>query len=235
MLIVCIAFSILVPYLICSINPAIIVTRLKSGQDIKTLGSGSAGLTNTLRTQGKTAALLVLLGDVLKGVVSILAIKLFCRFFMPADTVGDSFPANEFFTYMCVWLGSLSAVLGHCFPLYYKFKGGKAVLVTAATGMTINWLPPLIAITVFITIIAITRYVSVGSIIAAVCYPVSVWVVGTYITDTSHNYIGVIFTSVIAVILILMHRQNIVRLLNKNEKKLGVSERKDKSSKNNAN
>ena len=228
MVLVCIIFSIAIPYLICSINPAIIVTRLKSGQDIKTLGSGSAGLTNTLRTQGKTAAVIVLLGDVLKGVASILLIKLFCHYFLPPAFIQDINPPIEhagYYPHLCVWLGSLCGVLGHCFPLYYKFKGGKAVLVTASTGMTILWLPPLIAITIFITIIAVTRYVSVGSIIAAVCYPLSVWAVGTFLWDVPYNHVGVIFTSIIAAILIMMHRENIKRLINGNEKKLGVSER----------
>ncbi|MDR2559301.1 MAG: glycerol-3-phosphate 1-O-acyltransferase PlsY [Oscillospiraceae bacterium] len=231
MLYVCIVFAIIAPYLICSINPAIIVTKIKSGEDIRKLGSGGAGLTNVLRTQGKTAAVFVLLGDVLKGVVSILLIKLFCHFFLPADaySISDIDPPIEYagyFPYLCMWLGSLSAVLGHCFPLYYKFKGGKAVLVTVATGLIINWLAALMALIVFIIIVALTRYVSLGSIIAAALYPVCVWVAGTFILDIHYTYIGVIFTSVIAMILIFMHRQNIKRLINKNEKKLGQSERK---------
>jgi glycerol-3-phosphate acyltransferase PlsY len=239
MLYICIAFAIIAPYLICSINPAIIVTKIKSGEDIRKLGSGGAGLTNTLRTQGKTAAVIVLLGDVLKGVISILVVKHFYLLLNPlpvfdssAATIIDylnlltdtSFPYST----LCLWIASLTAVLGHCFPLYYKFKGGKAVLVTVTTGMTINWLPPLIALLIFILIVAITRYVSLGSIIAAVCYPVSVFMTGFVITGhvSSSTIIGVIFTSIIAVILVFMHRKNIVRLINKNEKKLGQSERK---------
>ncbi|MCL2694668.1 MAG: glycerol-3-phosphate 1-O-acyltransferase PlsY [Oscillospiraceae bacterium] len=228
MLYICIVFAAIVPYLICSISPAIIVTKIKSGEDIRTLGSGSAGLTNALRTGGKKTAVLVLLGDVFKGVISILAIKLFCHFFLPAYSVLDIDPPIEYagyYPYLCVWLGSLSAVLGHCFPLYHKFRGGKAVLVTAATGLAINWLPPLIAILLFIILIAITKYVSIGSIIAAVAYPVSVWVVGTYIWDIPYTYIGVIFTSVIAAILVFMHRKNIVRLINKNENKLNFNKK----------
>jgi glycerol-3-phosphate acyltransferase PlsY len=241
MIFICIAFAIVVPYLICSINPAIIVTRIKSGEDIKKLGSGSAGLTNTLRTQGKTAALIVLLGDVLKGVASVLLVVLFCNVLWQSqgfhdilciDCGGCSSCNRDYpYTRLSMWIASLSGVLGHCFPVYYKFKGGKAVLVTAATGMTINWLPPLMAIALFITLIAITRYVSVGSIFAAIFYPISVWFVGVHLWQTPDAYIGVIFSSVIAVILIFMHRQNIVRLINKNEKKLGVSERKDKKEK----
>jgi len=235
MLFLCIAFSIIVPYLICSINPAIIVTKLKSGEDIRKLGSGSGGVTNVLRTQGKTAAVIVLFSDIFKGVISILLVRYFTLFFFP------EYELNYFSDYsrdwlipfensrnvtLCLWIGSLAAVLGHCFPLYYRFKGGKAVLVTVTTGMVIGWLAPLIALSIFIAIVALTRYVSLGSVIAAVCYPVCVWLIGTFVWVSPHAYIGVIFTSVIAVILVFMHRQNIIRLLNKTEKKLGQSERK---------
>ncbi|MCL2638641.1 MAG: glycerol-3-phosphate 1-O-acyltransferase PlsY [Oscillospiraceae bacterium] len=229
MLFICIAFAIIVPYLICSINPAIIVTKIKSGEDIRKLGSGSAGLTNVLRTQGKTAAIFVLLGDVLKGVAAILLIKLFCHLMMPYPKILQpeyTLENIETYTFFCAWLGSLSAVLGHCFPLYYKFKGGKAVLVTVATGMTIGWLPPLLALIVFILIVAVTKYVSLGSIIAAVAYVVFTWLIGVFVWHNNHWYIGTIFTGIIALILIFMHRANIKRLINKNEKKLGQSERK---------
>jgi len=225
MLFLCIVFAVIVPYLLCSINPAIIVTKINLGEDIRKLGSGSAGLTNVLRTQGKGAALIVLLGDVLKGVISILAIKLFCNLFMPHEAIGDSFPLNAFFTYTCAWLGALAAVLGHCFPLYYKFKGGKAVLVTVTTGMVINWLPPLLALTVFIIIVALTKYVSLGSIIAAVAYVVFTWLVGVFVWYNPYWHISVIFVGIIAAILILMHRKNIIRLINKSENKLGAKKK----------
>jgi glycerol-3-phosphate acyltransferase PlsY len=148
---------------------------------------------------------------------------------LPASSTLDIDPPIEYAGYypnLCVWLGSLSAVLGHCFPLYYKFKGGKAVLVTVTTGMVIYWLPPLIALLIFILIVAVTRYVSLGSVIAAVCYPVCVALVGVFVRNDPYWYIGVIFTSIIGLILIFMHRKNIVRLINKSEKKLGQSERK---------
>ena len=228
MLFLCIVFSIIVPYLLCSINPAIIVTKIKSGEDIRKLGSGSAGLTNVLRTQGKGAALIVLLGDVSKGVVSILLIKLVFNLLMPVDFLdytGEFWSAMQSCLYLCVWIGALSAVLGHCFPLYYKFKGGKAVLVTVTTGMVINWLPPLLALTVFIIIVALTKYVSLGSIIAAVAYVIFTWLVGVFLWYNPYWYISVIFVGIIAAILILMHRKNIVRLINKTENKLGAKKK----------
>jgi len=227
MLYICIAFSIIAPYLICSINPAIIITRIKSGEDIRKLGSGGAGLTNTLRTQGKTAAVIVLLGDVLKGVAAVLLVALFCSILFSCKELNCVACRHGYYNAeLFMWIASLSSVLGHCFPVYYKFKGGKAVLVTVATGLVINWLAALSALIIFIIIVALTRYVSLGSIIAAACYPICVALIGIFVRSDPNWYIGVIFTSIIAVILIFMHRKNIVRLINKNEKKLGQSERK---------
>ena len=85
-MVLCMALAAIVPYLLCGINSAIIVTKIKSGQDIRELGSGNAGLTNTLRTQGKAAALLVLIGDILKGVLSILAVHFIFKLILDVDT-----------------------------------------------------------------------------------------------------------------------------------------------------
>jgi glycerol-3-phosphate acyltransferase PlsY len=223
MIYICFAFAVIASYLICSINPAIIVTKIKSGEDIRKLGSGGAGLTNTLRTQGKTAAVIVLLGDVLKGVAAVLLTRLFVSLFAH-DTYILLSPLMPF----SLWIASLASVLGHCFPLYYKFKGGKAVLVTVATGLVINWLAALAALIIFIIIVALTKYVSLGSVIAAICYPICVALAGLFVRGDPYWYIGVIFTSIIAIILVFMHRANIKRLINKSEKKLGQSERKKK-------
>jgi glycerol-3-phosphate acyltransferase PlsY len=211
MLALCIAFSIIVPYLICSINPAIIAAKIKHGKDIRDMGSGSAGLTNALRTSGKRVAGVVLLFDLLKGAVSILLVLWLCSFMIE----------SEVFLYLCMWIGSFSGVLGHCYPIYYRFKGGKAVLVTAATGLAINWLAALIAISLFIIIVLITRYVSIGSIIAGVSYAVCVWLVGHIGWGFDSVPIGVIFSSAIAFLLIFKHKDNIKRLIDGNENKLG--------------
>ncbi|MCL2754744.1 MAG: glycerol-3-phosphate 1-O-acyltransferase PlsY [Oscillospiraceae bacterium] len=217
------AFAAVVPYLICSINPAIVVTRLKSGKDIRELGSGNPGLTNVLRTQGKGAAGVVLLLDALKGVVSILAIMLFILLFGG----GDFEPVS-----VALWLGAFAGVLGHCYPVWHKFRGGKAVLVTVATGFVINWQGALIALILFIIIVAITRYVSLGSCIAAGLYPGIVFIIDIsrhgVVIGEFHNVIGgVMFTPLIAAVLIFKHRANIKRLLAGSEKKLGKKEKQE--------
>lgn len=216
MVYLCLAFSVIVPYLLCSINPAIVVSKMK-GKNIREMGSGNPGLTNTLRTMGKGAAAVVLLFDVLKGVIAIFAVKIFCYYLLPHEQITDSFPFYDFFSYMFMWVGSLASVLGHCYPLYYKFKGGKAVLVTVATGLVINWLTALLALSVFILIVLITKYVSLGSMIAATAYAIFVRV----FESGDNAVIGTLFCGTIALFLIFNHRGNIKRILNGTEKKLG--------------
>ncbi|MCL1831937.1 MAG: glycerol-3-phosphate 1-O-acyltransferase PlsY [Oscillospiraceae bacterium] len=229
MIYVCIAFAIVVPYLLCSINPAIIVTKIKSGKDIRTLGSGNPGLTNTLRTQGKGAAVAVLLLDVFKGVASILAVTLFHGLLYDWEPMLGDYRAHAilthgvidefFFTrHVALWIAALSAVLGHCFPVYYKFRGGKAVLVTISVLFCIEWRVALIALIVFILIVAITRYVSLGSCVGVAICTIYFWLYTT-------SYIAGSIMTIIAAIMLIKHRGNIKRLIAGNEKKLG---RKDK-------
>ena len=118
MLIICFLIAAAVPYLLCGINTAIIVTKIKTGEDIRTMGSGNAGLTNTLRTQGKLAALFVLLGDVAKGVLSVILVGLAFKY------IGGVDPRAEGSAYEWVlYAAGTSAILGHVFPVYYGGYG----------------------------------------------------------------------------------------------------------------
>ena len=215
MIFLCYAAMVLVPYLLCGINSAIIVTKIKSGKDIRTLGSGNPGLTNTLRTQGKIAALFVLIGDVTKGVLSIIIVWL-CFLFLAGTDARTAANGYEWVLYAA----GVSATLGHMFPVYYGFKGGKGVLVTVSVLLAINWIPAVILLGIFAAIVAITRYVSLGSCIAAFLYPVAVLIFG--IIESNPSIIAnVIFSAIIGAMIIIMHRQNIKRLINHTEKKLG--------------
>lgn len=213
--ILCFIAAVIVPYLISGVNSAIIVTKIKSGEDIRKIGSGNAGLTNTLRTQGKIAALFVLLGDILKGVVSILIVHFIFKGVLGIDTYVHT-DGYEWINY----LAGVFAVLGHIFPVYYGFKGGKGILVTFSTMLAINWIPALILLGIFGIFVAITRYVSVGSIIAASCYPFAVLIFG-YLNHNPNVWFSFIFSAVIGFLLVFMHRSNIQRLKNHTEKKLG--------------
>ena len=215
MIFLCYAAMVLVPYLLCGINTAIIVTRIKSGEDIRNLGSGNAGLTNTLRTQGKIAALFVLIGDVAKGVLSIIIVWL-CFLFIAGTDARTASTGYEWVLYAA----GVFATLGHMFPVYYGFKGGKGVLVTVSVLLAINWIPAVILLGIFALVVALTRYVSLGSCIAAALYPVAVLIFGIMESNPS-TALNVVFSAIIGAMIIIMHRQNIKRLINHTEKKLG--------------
>ena len=215
MIFLCYGLMVLVPYLLCGINSAIIVTKIKSGKDIRELGSGNAGLTNTLRTQGKLAALFVLIGDVAKGVLSIVIVWLSFLFIVGVDAR----TAENGYEWV-LYVSGVFATLGHMFPVYYGFKGGKGVLVTVSVLLAINWVPAVILLGIFAVIVAVTRYVSLGSCIAAALYPVAVLIFGI-IENNPSIIANVVFSATIGAMIIIMHRQNIKRLINHTEKKLG--------------
>ncbi len=215
MIYLCYAIMIIVPYLLCGINSAIIVTKIKCGKDIRTLGSGNAGLTNTLRTQGKVAALFVLLGDVLKGVLSVLIVRFSFLWLTGIDTALHANGMN-----FVAYAAALAGILGHIFPIYYKFKGGKGILVTVSILMTVDAIPALILLGIFIVIVAITRYVSLGSCISGALYFPTILIYGL-LTGDPCAVINMCFGIAIGALILFMHRANIQRLLNHTEKKLG--------------
>lgn len=195
-------------YLIGSINFAIIITRLFAKKDIRDYGSGNAGMTNVLRTLGKGPAVLVTLGDFCKGVAAVLVGRLILQL------LGGGIPF-----YGDYFLG-LFAMLGHCFPIFYGFRGGKGILVSAGVILVLNWRVLLIILAVFLIVVAFTRTVSLGSISAAAAYPVSTLLVDL-LRKAPHPFLNALSALVIGGIVIFMHRSNIKRLLNGTENKLG--------------
>jgi len=188
----------IVSYLLGSVSSSIIVGKIKSGKDIRTMGSGNSGATNTLRTFGKAAALLVVLGDGLKTVFSVL----FAKLILPDDM-------------LAVYIAGIGCVLGHNFPVYYGFKGGKGVLVSIVSVLFANWQIGLITFVISILIMIFTKYVSLGSVIGSV-----IVVVLAFIFEKG-NTEYLIFSVILAVLCIYRHRANIVRLINGTENKLG--------------
>lgn len=215
MIVVCFIITAVLPYLLCGINSAIIVTKIKSGEDIRTLGSGNAGLTNTLRTQGKAAALFVLLGDVAKGVLSVIFVGLSFRLLAGIDP----WAAGSEYEWVLFASGA-SAIVGHVFPLYYGFKGGKGVLVTVAVLLAIDWLPAVILLGIFGVIVAVSKYVSLGSCVAAALYPFTVLIFG-FVEGSPCVWGNFACSGLIALMIIFMHRENIKRLKSHTEKKIG--------------
>lgn len=216
MLYVIIALCFIAAYLIGSCNSAIIVTRLLKHEDIRNFGSKNAGLTNVLRCFGKGPALVTLLADLLKGSLTILLIKFIVK---AAGFQGDIMVIG--------YIAGLMVMFGHVFPLYYGFKGGKGVLVTATVLLAID--PPTFAIVIpiFIIMAAATKYVSLSSITAAVAYPIVTFILHYFVKglplDTVLLHTGIVCVS--TVLIIYMHRSNIQRLKNGTENKLSFSKK----------
>lgn len=189
-------------YLIGSISTAIIVGKFVAGDDIRSHGSGNAGATNTLRSYGKKAAILVLIGDCLKAVVSVI-IAIILSIIVDAD--------KNFMIYGA----GVGAAIGHNFPIFFGFKGGKGVLVSTVVMLFVDWRIGLVVFVVSIAIMAITKYVSLGSVLGATLFFV--------LSLIFHfgEYVYLAFAFVLAGLLIVRHKDNIKRLIAGTENKLG--------------
>ncbi len=201
---------ILCAYLIGSLNFAVIISRLKYGQDIRNFGSGNGGSTNMLRTYGRKMGALTLLCDMLKAAV---ACTVGCL--LLGLTVGG-------------YLAAFFCMLGHMFPVYYKFKGGKGVAVAAASMLMLNPAVFAIILVCFLVIVGGTKYVSLGSVMCALLYPVFLKsmndVLFPYLYALGVTKIGpdVLFAVLIAVFVVFMHRENIKRLIAGTESKVSL-------------
>lgn len=205
------------PYLICSVNPAIIVTYIRTGKDIRTMGSGNAGLTNTMRSVGKGAAAVVLVIDLIKGAASVLLVRyLFALFgagFLDANVQSDEL-------FFVNYIAAAAALLGHRFPLYYKFKGGKSVMVTLSCLLAIETGAALICLGVFVLVLLITGYVSLGSIIAASMIPVSTLLTSLFYYHSASTAANTVLALFIGGMIVYFHKENIVRLKAGTEKRM---------------
>jgi len=190
-------------YLLGSVNSSLIVGRFY-GIDVRNYGSGNAGTTNTLRTMGKTAALLVVVGDLLKGVIACLA-----GMYIIGDVPGIGNLGGM--------IGGTTAIFGHNWPLYFGFKGGKGALTSLAVAFLMDWRIGLILLAIFLVIVAVTRYVSLGSICGGLSFPVL-----SALPVFNKNLPFIIFAVVLAVSLVLMHRSNIGRILKGTESKFSI-------------
>ncbi len=194
------AVSIIVGYLLGSLNTSLVIGKFYK-VDVRQHGSGNAGMTNTLRTLGKKAALLVIFGDLLKGILAYLA-----GYFIYGGELGGM-------------LGGTACIIGHIWPAFFGFKGGKGVLTTLAVLLMFDWQIALGLMAVFIVILLLTRYVSLGSIVAAFLFPIAAAAFGRDIQT-------MIFSGIIAVLVILRHHENIGRLLRGTESKFSLKSKK---------
>ncbi|MCF8369684.1 MAG: glycerol-3-phosphate 1-O-acyltransferase PlsY [Bacteroidales bacterium] len=196
--------AIVLAYLIGSIPTAVWIGRIFYNVDVRTIGSGNAGATNTIRVLGLKAGIPVLLIDVFKGWIAVYVAHFFE---LPAET----FPDLVDFKIML----AAAAVIGHIFPIYVGFKGGKGVATLLGVGLAIYPEAAGIAVLIFITVLLLTKYVSLGSIIAAITFPFfEIFILG-------HNqYISLMVLAIaVAIFIPLTHRKNIKRLLKGEESK----------------
>ena len=222
MLILAILISAVLSYLLGSFNSSILVVRLLKHQDIREFGSHNAGLTNTLRCFGKGCAALTLVGDLAKGIVAVLLSKGIC------ELLGTGLTAQNDVHFIGNIAG-IFAILGHVFPIYYHFKGGKGVLVGVSVFLGIDWKVFLCLIVIFAVVLAISKYVSLGSIIAAACCPVVTFLFQFWQRGDLPMWYLWLNTGLAALMgawVIYMHRTNIQRLKAGNENKFSFHSKK---------
>lgn len=203
----------LIGYLLGSLNSAIIVSKIKYKDDIRNYGSKNAGLTNMHRVYGMGAAGFTLLGDALKTMLSII------------------FGSMLFYGMQGAYLGALFCIIGHVFPVYYKFRGGKGVLASAVAILMLDWRIFLILLAIFIITVAISRYISLGSVISGFIFPALIYIrnqMGTY--EESEKIIPFIFAIFIGLFLIITHRKNLQRIQQKKENKFSFKKKPQNAS-----
>lgn len=188
----------IVIYLIAAIPTGVVLTRLMGGEDVRKQGSGNIGATNVYRVAGKLAGVLTLIGDTLKGFLPLLACKLWLA---PTATQ--------------LGIASALAIIGHCYPVYLRFKGGKGVATALGIFLVLSPQAVLGALIVFVLTVAITRFISLGSVFAAMSAPLLILML-------DHPPAIFLATLFIATLVIWRHRANIRRLLDGSESRFKV-------------
>lgn len=190
----------LIAYLISAINPSIIIGKRLKGIDIRNEGSGNAGTTNAIRTLGTGLGILVFMLDIVKVLISYAVIYLLSILF------SFSFTENLKSIYI------VGSVIGHCYPIYYGFKGGKGVTTFLVSMMIVDYRATLVCLVVGVIIIALTKWVSLGSLSGAILS----LILGIFV-ETNFNYM---FVAIAVLIICIRHRENIKRIINRTENKL---------------
>ncbi|MBQ6143049.1 MAG: glycerol-3-phosphate 1-O-acyltransferase PlsY [Clostridia bacterium] len=208
-------------YLIGGVNASIIVTKIfKSGEDIRKMGSGNAGFTNVLRTFGKKLAVWTFIIDFLKGFLSVAFAQIIINFF---NVSGVEFPILT----LAKYLACTMCVIGHMYPCFFKFKGGKGILATWAAMFLVDYRVAIVLISVFLIVLVFTKIVSASSVCAAISYPIASFCSSYFwVYKQTHNFydvfVPVFFSLIISAVVIFKHKENIKRILNKSEKKISV-------------
>ena len=197
-----------IAYFIGSINFSVIIVRKMAGIDVRQEGSGNAGSTNVLRTIGLKAALLTLICDILKGVIAILVALLIGNIVKNIDRA------------LLVQLAGIFVILGHTFPIFFEFKGGKGVATALGVLLMSNWEIGLICLVFALVIIIASRMVSMGAVGAAILFPVLTLFMNDNFIVAASGMKYFIYSLILALIVIFNHRENIKRIMNGTENKI---------------
>lgn len=202
----------IIAYLIGSVNFSVILSKKMAGFDVREKGSGNAGSTNMLRSVGKKAAAITLICDILKGVVSISI----------AMILGNIVQGMN--KELLVQIAGIAVVIGHTFPIFFQFKGGKGVATSLGVLLMSNWQIGLICLVFALVLMVLTRMVSLGSCGAAVLFPVLTLFINenyTVLTEGKKGTTYLVYSIILAAIVLFNHRSNIKRILNGTENRLG--------------
>ena len=216
-----VVISMVAGYFLGSINSAIIISKILYHDDIRKHGSGNAGMTNMLRTYGLGAGVLTIVGDLMKTVIAILIGAVLGGFgYLGGISVGGmtcDFPLP--------YIAGFFAVIGHVYPIYYGFKGGKGVLCTATLALVLTPVEFALLLVLFILIVYFSKYISLGSVSVAVLYPVAVHGHLTMI-GLPENGIVALITILLAIFIVYCHRENLKRISEGTERKFSIGGKK---------
>lgn len=200
-----------IAYLIGSVNFSVLISKKMAGFDVREKGSGNGGTTNMLRSVGKKAAALTLVADILKGVIAVFV----------AWIVGKIAKNNQA---IFVQIAALAVVVGHTFPIFFGFRGGKGIATSLGILLLLNWEIGLICLIFAVSLMALTRMVSLGSISAAVLFPIlTMFVDEHYLVPGNYFIFGIIM----AAFVIFNHRSNVKRIINGTENKLSFKKKEE--------
>lgn len=201
----------IIAYLIGSINFSVIISKKIAGFDVREKGSGNAGTTNMLRSVGKTAAAITLVCDILKGVIAI------------GISIVLGKIVKDLNAELLLQIAGIAVVLGHTFPVFFGFKGGKGVATSLGILLMSNWQIGLICLVFALVLIVLTRMVSLGSCTAAVLFPVLTLFIDEHYTVLTNDKTGkayFLYSIILAIIVLYNHRSNIKRILDGTENKI---------------
>ena len=218
---------VVIPYLLGSVNTAFTVSKLLFRDDIRRHGSGNGGATNMFRVYGVKGAVPTIVGDVLKSVISVLVGASCCGFwsvggfsFAPEDPALFVLSVGSNPIVIGTYLAGVFCILGHVFPIYYHFKGGKGVLSSFIVALFLNRWLALVLFLVFLIVVTFTRYISLGSSVGAALYPVFLSPLFRMLFAGSYPPIYIVlFAFFIAAVIIFKHIPNIKRILHGEESK----------------